>query len=215
MLIGRNSDRGLKRLTGPLLGILMAAATPHVYAAPSVQPTESVHAFTDLDGDLHPDAIRYSLRGLDGTGYLYTVQFEMSAKRRSPSIGVHSGDAWGLQIMARDVDGDHDLDLVVTTAAHGGAVDVWLNDGQGGFTSGGFHSFPLSIWQPEAALTSPSCVPVRDPLLIPAGDGSTALIPAAAAYPINSTSALRTPLIAARADFRQFNAASPRAPPSV
>lgn len=214
MLIGREKARAFNRLAIPLLGLLIAAI-PRAYSAPLRPLSEFIRSFTDLDGDLRPDSIRYSLRGTEGRGYLYTVEFEMSAKRRSPAIGVHGDDAWGLQFVARDVDGDHDIDLVVTSGARGRAVDVWLNDGHGGFTSGGVASFPLSIWLPEANLIAPAPLPIRDAVLIRAGDGSTALIPTAAAHPLKSGNALPLPAAAIRADSLQIRNACPRAPPAA
>lgn len=214
MLIGRKKGRGFNGLAVPLLGLLMAALSPAL-PAPLKPLGELIRSFTDLDGDLHPDSIRYSLRGAEGRGYLYTVEFEMSAKRRSPAIGVHADDAWGLQFVARDVDGDHDLDLVVTSGSHGRAVDVWLNDGHGGFTSGGVMSFPLSIWLPEANLIAPAPLPIRDAAWIRAGDGSTALIPATAAHPLKPGNALPLPAAAIRADSLQIRNAGPRAPPAA
>lgn len=176
----------------------------------------SVHGFTDLDGDRLPDSIRYSLKGSDGVGFLYTVEFDMSARTHSASIGVHAGDAWGLQIVARDVDGDHDLDLVVTSGSHGQAVDVWLNDGRGGFTSGGVKAFPASIWIPERDLASSGALPVRElPLALSNNNGSAALMPKPASRLADAAAPLRLKAQTDQTDSPGLDGIRSRAPPSA
>src|SRR5580704_3792918 len=102
----------------------------------------AVRSFADLDGDLLRDSVRSSSSGLDRAGYIYTVQFEMSAGAFSPPIRVHGPDAWGLNITALDVDGDRDLDLVVTGGVFGRPLGVWINDGSGHFAPAEVSQFP-------------------------------------------------------------------------
>ena len=65
-----------------------------------------------------------------------------------------------VQLIARDVDGDQDLDLVVVSAVEHRPVGVWVNDGHGHFSAGRPADFPASIWQVSdgPALTGPSSV---------------------------------------------------------
>jgi len=50
-----------------------------------------------------------------------------------------------LHLSPRDVDADHDIDLVITTLS-GERVGVWLNDGRGQFTEGVSAQYPEWIW---------------------------------------------------------------------
>lgn len=189
------------------------AAAPQALAGPALAPDQTVRSFGDLDGDLRPDSIRYSLKGADHRGYSYLVEFDMSARQPSTPIAVHAADSWGLQIVARDVDGDHDLDLVVTSGSHGQAVDVWINDGQGGFRSAGVTGFPASIWIPEQTLAAAGFVPVRDASLALSDGWSAVLSASPVPHPVKSGADLRCPSAGVRGDCTVLDNAGPRAPP--
>lgn len=70
----------------------------------------------------------------------YRIHLELSA------VGQQSiqlvAPAGGLLIEARDVNGDHALDLVLTTAWFRQPVAIFLNDGHGGFSRSEPTSFP-------------------------------------------------------------------------
>jgi hypothetical protein len=88
-------------------------------------------AIADLDGDQRPDLAtvqvdRYNART---TGYSIHLQFAGGAES-SISITAPLG---GLQISARDVNGDDFTDLVVMTALDSLPVAVLVNDGHGNF----------------------------------------------------------------------------------
>src|SRR5437773_579501 len=54
----------------------------------------------------------------------------------------------GFHLSPRDVDGDHDLDIVVTAGILRQPVAIWINDGQGGFSEGDLLSHPApSGWE--------------------------------------------------------------------
>jgi hypothetical protein len=162
-----------------------------------------------------PDSLRYTITGPDHHGYSYLVEFNMSARRRSKPIAVHADDAWGLQIVARDVDGDHDLDLIVTSGAHRRAVDVWLNDGQGGFTSAGVTTFPASIWIPEKALSAVAAVPFRDATAVLSDAWSAVLLPKRTADFACGSLAFRCSLGTPWADSQHLSNIGARAPPAA
>jgi VCBS repeat protein len=173
----------------------------------------AVWSFTDLDGDLTPDRVRSTAVGADRQGFAYSVEFEMSAGRASAPIAVHAGNPWGLRIMPRDVDGDHDLDLVVTSGEFGEAVDVWINDGQGGFTSGGVYQFPASIWFPGQSLAATGRVPVQAmAFVVP---GFMALLRPDAPYRECTAQAWRRRSDAAVPVSSPLSNARPRAPPAL
>jgi hypothetical protein len=101
----------------------------------------------DFDGDSRTDIAFAKPRGLANGVFHYQVEVLLSGRPRA-TFEVESGRAGGgLHIVARDVDGDQDLDLVITTEFSGEPVGVWINDGHGGFTPGDAAIYPASIWQ--------------------------------------------------------------------
>ena len=52
--------------------------------------------------------------------------------RALPSSLTLSAPAGGVRIFPHDLDGDGDLDLVITNAAALAPVSVWINGGRGG-----------------------------------------------------------------------------------
>jgi hypothetical protein len=89
-------------------------------------------AISDFDGDRQPDTASIQ-SGPSGPGHTdYWIQLDLSATQRQ-FIRL-AAPAGGLQIEARDVNGDHAVDLVLTTAWFRQPVAILLNDGHGGFS---------------------------------------------------------------------------------
>jgi hypothetical protein len=86
----------------------------------------------DLDGDLRPDlaSIQAGSNILGGTNYRIQLRLSTVGQQTVQLIGP----AGGLQIEARDVNGDDAVDLVLTTAWLGQPVAILLNNGQGSFS---------------------------------------------------------------------------------
>jgi len=107
--------------------------------APAVAPGLPF-AIADFDGDLNPDLARVEVGSSDSTRSVYSIQFQLTTVgRQSIRLVAPVG---GLQLLARDVNGDHAIDLVVMTAGLGQPVAVFLNDGHGGFSQGDKNVFP-------------------------------------------------------------------------
>jgi hypothetical protein len=97
-------------------------------------------AIADFDGDRRPDFASIQ-PGQNRRGSSdYSIQLDLSELgRRSIHVVAPLG---GLLIEARDVDGDHTVDLVVSTAWRKQPVAIFLNDGHGGFSRAEVTAFP-------------------------------------------------------------------------
>lgn len=129
----------------------------------------------DLDGDSRTDIAFAKPQGLVNGVYHYQVEVFFSAQPRT-TFEVESGPGGGgLHISPRDVDGDKDLDLVITTGFGREPVGVWINDGHGGFTQGDAAIYPISIWQEtKEAVERPNSPPRSDLYCVVPGGGCSA-----------------------------------------
>jgi len=122
-----------------ICGSAAAAAPVKERSSTSVGPVSSF-AISDLDGDLHPDLVNVHTGRIGGFVTEYWVQLHLtSSSRQSIRLVAPSG---GLLIAARDVNGDHAVDLVVATAWLKRPVAVLLNDGHGSFSQVELTAFP-------------------------------------------------------------------------
>jgi hypothetical protein len=97
--------------------------------------------FRDFDGDARLDLAAVHPGPYNGDATRYSVQVHLSA------TGAHSteviGPAGGLQIRAIDVNnGNHFIDLVLTTAWSRQPVAILINDGNGNFSQVPPSAFP-------------------------------------------------------------------------
>jgi hypothetical protein len=94
---------------------------------------DSQFAIGDFDGDRQPDLATVGLARFNSLHSRYWISFQLS-KGRLQTISV-TGPAGGLALLARDVNGDRALDLVLVTAWRHELVAVLLNDGEGNFSA--------------------------------------------------------------------------------
>jgi hypothetical protein len=118
-----------------------AAATqngPIISSGPSL-----TLAIADFDGDRRLDLASVQT-GRDQSGAsTYWIQFQFSASgRQSVQLVAPAG---GLGIEARDVNGDHAVDLIFTTAWLRKPVAILLNDGHGSFSRVEPDAFPAAF----------------------------------------------------------------------
>ncbi len=145
--------------------------------------------------------------------YRYRVDVHLSAET-STAFEVDSGAGGGLHISARDVDGDTDLDLVITSAFGREPVGVWLNDGRGRFTEGGTAAYSRSFWREnEQSFEAPgSPQRTQSPFVAPAGNWTVEPAPASFLPFVGS---LPAPVSADGPLLNALNPGSPlRAPPA-
>jgi hypothetical protein len=115
-----------------------------------------VAAFGDLDGDHIPDLASGIRTVLTPKGYSYRVDLDFSADSEAKHFDVLSQDSTGLNIEAVDIDGDHDLDLLVRGRFSPQPIGIWFNDGRGRFTQGDLTKYVLVAWQTRPAIQSPN-----------------------------------------------------------
>lgn len=105
-------------------------------------------AIADFDGDRKPDLATVQVEPVGTRGdKLYSIRFKLTSGE-AQVFGV-TAPAGGLQIVARDVNGDNALDLLVSTPWQHKAIAVLLNDGHGNFTLAEPASFPAVSRQNE------------------------------------------------------------------
>ena len=97
-------------------------------------------AIADFDGDQKPDLATVQVVREAALDSYYSIRLQLSAGEES-AIGI-AGPQGGLELAARDVNGDDLIDLVVTTAIGSHFVAVLLNDGHGKFTLAKAGAFP-------------------------------------------------------------------------
>lgn len=101
-------------------------------------------AIGDLDGDGRPEIAIVRSEGLGPKGAQYRIDLNLTTHALPSSFTVAT-ERGGLRIFPRDVDGDGDMDLVITSAFLV-PVSVWINDGHGGGAEGDPAAYPSSIW---------------------------------------------------------------------
>lgn len=105
-----------------------ASNESHVFAFTS----QTRIAIGDFDGDQKPDFAIVDFDKFESANARYSISFQLSAGS-TQTIDLEA--PWGgLNIVARDVNGDNALDLLVTTGWTRRPVAVLLNDGHGKFT---------------------------------------------------------------------------------
>lgn len=139
-------------LAALLAGAALSAAVQQspVFAVAPGQP----FAIADFDGDLHPDLASVQVGVGNSSHSVYWIQLQLTAVGRQ-SIRLIA-PVGGLQLLARDVNGDHAIDLVVMTASLGEPVAVFLNDGHGGFSRADKNAFSSAFGNSALSLTSPA-----------------------------------------------------------
>jgi hypothetical protein len=111
-------------------------------------------AIADFDGDLRPDLASVQTGRSDFSRSDYWIELRLTtAGHQSIQVVAPIG---GLQVSARDVNGDHAVDLVLTTALLRQPVAILLNDGHGKFTRAAPNDFPGAFNESETNWASSS-----------------------------------------------------------
>jgi hypothetical protein len=88
----------------------------------------------DFDGDSQIDVVTSRAERLQDHEYSHEVSLKLSG---SPSTSFTFRDRYpNVQLNSRDIDGDHDRDIIIRDAGTSEPLAVWLNDGSGHFLQG-------------------------------------------------------------------------------
>ena len=105
--------------------------------------SSSNFAIADFDGDQRPDLATVEVQKINSSKITrYSIRFQLTAGI-AQVFGV-TAPSGGLQIVARDVNGDNTLDVLVTTVLQHEQVAVLLNDGHGKFRLADASEFPAA-----------------------------------------------------------------------
>ena len=124
-------------------------------------PVYSTRTFGDFDGDRFPDFAVATAAAPRGVSYRFRVAVYLSTFPDT-TFDVETAVPGGLHVDTRDVDGDNDLDLVISTQFGRQAVGVWINDGSGVFSPADRTAYPGALWHfGDRFLQSPERPPGR------------------------------------------------------
>jgi hypothetical protein len=143
---GRDNRRALRSLfVGSSFLLLFGLAGRSAAGAADIQSrlVSSVgpgpqFAIADFDGDVRPDLASIQAGPNGSTTYWIHLQLSGAGQQSIRLVGP----AGGLLIEARDVNGDHAVDLVLATAWLRQPVAIFLNDGHGNFSRAEPTEFP-------------------------------------------------------------------------
>jgi hypothetical protein len=156
----------------PLSGRADTTACPSGSTRPG-----SLWVSADFDGDDVPDFAHVNVRWA-GDGFVASGAAISAPCARRPALLLGNLPHAGLVLSARDVDADHDRDLVLHEPVAGRTLGVWINDGEGGFSVADPAEFPASGDSPFTCTPRPSRVP--QPVAVPGSKTHDSTLPAAA-----------------------------------
>ena len=103
---------------------------------------DSQFAIGNFDGDRQPDLATIEMVRFNPLHSRYWISFRLSSGRLQ-TVGL-TGPSEGLALLARDVNGDRALDLVLVTAWQHELIAVLLNDGAGNFAAADLAQFQFN-----------------------------------------------------------------------
>ena len=107
-----------------------------------------------MNGDKIADLASAGPGRREGAEYAREISVNL-AGAESAQFTVRSPGA-AIQLSLRDIDGDHDRDLIIVEPWSRRAIGVWLNDGRGHFEEGNLAKYAPALGQPPPHSASSS-----------------------------------------------------------
>lgn len=164
-------------------GFSLAATVPEIHELPSQlgAPAVSGWVLADLNGDKNADLATARSAGHNANGYAQEVRISLGAFEQTTFRFLSPGAT--VELSSRDLDGDHDRDLVILEPVSREPIGVWINDGAGLFHEGNLADFeaqlghgrsPNSLLPPRSHLSLLAISDERTQLAAPADSARAA-----------------------------------------
>ena len=154
-------------------GLSFAGAAHDLPSALDSDPV-SGWVLADLNGDQNVDLATARSERHDATGYTQEVRITLSAFQQTSFQFLSPGAK--VELSSRDVDGDHDSDLVILEPLSREPIGVWINNGSGYFHEGNLADFKgllghgrssANLFPPHVCVALPAISEQRIQLPIP------------------------------------------------
>jgi hypothetical protein len=133
---------------------LIPSASAKAFQLPSHSTRNRSWAVSDMNGDKIADLASAGPGRREGAEYAREISVNLAGAEKS-QFTVRSPGAF-IQLSLRDIDGDHDRDLIIVEPWSRRAIGVWLNDGRGHFKEGNLAKYAPALGQlpPQSAGSS-------------------------------------------------------------
>jgi hypothetical protein len=125
---------------------LIPAAGAKTFQLPSHNARTRSWVVSDMNGDRIADLASAGPWRRAGTEYAREISVNLAGAKKDQFTVRSPGTS--IQLSLRDIDGDHDRDLIVVEPWSRQAIGVWLNDGRGHFEEGNLAKYSPALGQP-------------------------------------------------------------------
>jgi hypothetical protein len=125
---------------------LIPAVGAKTFQLPSHTSRNRSWAVSDMNGDKIADLASAGPGRREGAEYAREISVNLDGAEKSEFTVRSPGAA--VQLSLRDIDGDHDRDLVIVEPWSRRAIGIWLNDGRGHFEEGNLAKYAPALGQP-------------------------------------------------------------------
>lgn len=191
---------------------LIPAASAKTLQLPAHTTRNRAWVLSDMNGDKIADMAAAGPGRIDDRGYSREVSVHIAGAGKS-RFTVRTQSA-GIQLSLRDIDGDHDRDLVILEPWSLEPIGIWLNDGEGNFEEGNVSLYRRAIGrrEPRSFASSPQEKPTQFALH---HERTARVAPVCTGQTPVQTRALLLAEYHPQVLSRRQSGASPRAPPAL